>query len=81
MASKNQREFNLLLPSLALSALVFLLVIFIMNIPNPTPQPSVDARQERYLSKSQSVSALENDLVLLESDGIAEEVTIINSIE
>jgi len=74
----NSREFNLLLPSLALSALVFLLAIVIaMNSSKPT-NTQVSADNPQYLSKNDDLESLQNDLLLLKADGLDEEVAVIN---
>ena len=82
MASRkqNQQEFQLLLPSLALSLLVFVLVAVIMIIPKSTPQPTAQAGQKSYLSKSDEVDSLESDLILLEADNIEEELRVLNTL-
>lgn len=66
--TKSILENQLLLPSLALSLLVFLLVIFVVNIPNPTPQRQVSAKQEQVLTNGLDSNSLETDLLLLESE-------------
>lgn len=66
--TKSILENQLLLPSLALSLLVFFLVIFVVNIPKPTPQRQVSAKQEQVLTNGLDSNSLETDLLLLESE-------------
>jgi len=81
MARKKSTDINLTLPALALSALVFLLVIFVINIPNQTPDQTADAARRNYLSRSDDIESLENDLVLLEVDETQQEITILENLE
>ena len=80
--AKKVSEFNLLLPSLALSALVFLLVIFIVNLPKKQ-QSSAKAVENKSdtLSSQDDPNSLQNDLILLESDDLDQEISILRSIE
>lgn len=78
--TKKTKEFNLLLPSLALSLLVFLLVIFITNLPQQTHEPDVSAAQNQ-LSTSDDIDSLESDLILLQGDQLDQELEILNIIK
>lgn len=77
MAKKKQSEVNLLLPSLALSLLAFILVIFVLNLKVATPSTSADASQNRQLSKNTDLQTLESELPLLLSDTADEDLDVL----
>lgn len=79
--STQKSEFNILLPSLALSALVFLLAIAVATGVRQPQQVVVSADNDTYLSESDDIESLENDLLLLESDNLLEEQTILQNIQ
>lgn len=82
MAVKKKSELTILLPSLALSGLVFVLIVVVMNIPKPQRTTVfVEAAPKVLLSESDEITSLEQDLILLQADDLATELRVVDSLE
>ncbi len=68
---------------LSMATLMFLMVGLLVITQTPQPETTTQAsnNQPSLLSEDESSEALENDLLLLQSDPISEELSILNSLK
>lgn len=82
--STQPKQNELLLPSLALSLVVLVLVGAMAGgiFNRPTPQTSVSAsNRARSLTKDNQVEDLESDLLLLREDTLDSEMAVLNKLQ
>ena len=75
---------ELLMPALALSMLVFVLVgALVTATTRTTPQSNISAnnRQARLLTKDNKVDDLEADLLLLQEDSLDSEISVLEQLQ
>lgn len=83
--STNAKQMELLIPSLALSMLVLMLVGTLVTLgsvqKSPETSASADNRSSRQLTRGMSVADLESDLLLLQEDNLDSELSVLEQVQ